>query len=103
MENKNILSVDFNETTGVYSVSASQGSSVAELAFAVAVVAKCMVRDEVIPDADIFVELIRKYIEDPQYEEQSMICNCGEMLHYDESLGRWKCDSCGYMTEVSDA
>lgn len=101
MANKNILSVDFDESTGMYSVSASEGSSVAELAFAVAVVAKCLVRDGVIPGADIFTGLINKYIEDPQYEEQSMTCRCGEMLHFDEELDRWKCDNCGYMTEVN--
>ena len=47
---RQILSVTSDESNGTYKVNIAQGSSVAEVAFAVSVVSKCLVRDKVIKD-----------------------------------------------------
>mgnify|MGYP007099005394 CR=1 FL=1 len=66
---RQILAVTSNDNNGTYKVSIPQGSSVAEVAFAVAVVSKCLVRDKVIKDNKEFIDLVTKYCTDPQYGE----------------------------------
>lgn len=105
---KDLLKVSVNDDTGLYTVSVGEGSNLAETAFCVAVIAKCFVRDGVIPTADVFTELVDKYINDPQFDEatpegDNKVCQCGKMLHYDEELGAWKCDDCGYTEAFGDA
>lgn len=71
-ENTNVsevLAVRFNHDKNVYTVSTSQGSSVNEMAFAVMVVIKTLMRDGYIKDSKEFIDLINKYLGDPQYEE----------------------------------
>lgn len=66
---KLLLGVAYDDETNTYSVDIPAGSNVAETAFGVAVVVKCLVRDEVIDDGKVFLDMLNKYITDPQYEE----------------------------------
>ena len=66
---RQILSVTSDESNGTYKVNIAQGSSVAEVAFAVAVVSKCLVRDKVIKDNKEFLNLVTKYCTDSQFDE----------------------------------
>lgn len=66
---KLLLGVAYDDETNTYSVDIPAGSNVAETAFSVAVVVKCMVRDKVIEDGKVFTDMLNKYITDPQYEE----------------------------------
>lgn len=69
MNEKPILSVSFIEDTGKYKVDIPGGSTVPETVFAFAVVIKCLLRDEVIKSADDIYQMLRRYVEDPQFEE----------------------------------
>ena len=69
MDKKLILAVAFDEENNVYSVDIPAGSSVQETCFAMAIVAKCLVRDKVVDDADVIIDLIKKYCTDEQYQE----------------------------------
>ncbi len=71
MENnkKIILAVAVDDESNTYTVDIPGGSSVPETAFAMAVVIKCLMRDEVIENASEITSLIHKYIDDPQYQE----------------------------------
>jgi hypothetical protein len=66
---KNLLTVTFDDISGKYNVSISQGSTVEETIFAMSVVIKCFVRDGVVEKPEELVELLKKYLSDPQYEE----------------------------------
>lgn len=66
---RQILAVTSDESNGTYKVNIAQGSSVAEVAFAVAVVSKCLVRDKVIKDNKEFLNLVTKYCTDSQFDE----------------------------------
>ena len=66
---KTLIKVEFNNETGQYSVELGQGSSVAETAFAVSVIIKCLVRDKIIDNSKIMLDAINKYLNDPQYNE----------------------------------
>lgn len=68
-ERKLLLAVAFQESTSSYIVDIAQGSSVGETAFAVSVIARCLVRDGIIKETKEFVELINKYLGDPQFAE----------------------------------
>ena len=69
-ENKKLLiAVAFNAENNTYSVDIPQGSSVNETAFAVTVTIKCVVRDGIIENSKYFIDLIDKYLNDPQYAE----------------------------------
>lgn len=69
-ENKILLmAVAFDQTNNTYSVDLAKGSNVAETAFSMAVVIKCLIRDGIIKDAKDVTDLINKYLEDPQYNE----------------------------------
>lgn len=70
MANKKLLlAVAFDDENNVYSVDVPSGSSVPECAFCMTVVIKCLVRDGIIKSADEVLGLIKKYIDDSQYEE----------------------------------
>lgn len=64
-----ILAIGFNETTGKYEMNIPQGSNVAECAFGVAALIKCLVRDGVIEKPEVFLDYINKYTFDEQYKE----------------------------------
>ena len=69
-ENKILLmAVAFDQTKNTYSVDLAKGSNVAETAFSMAVVIKCLIRDGIIKEAKDVTYLINKYLEDPQYNE----------------------------------
>ena len=68
-ERKLLLAVAFQESTSSYIVDIAQGSSVGETAFAVSVIARCLVRDGIIKETKEFVELVNKYLGDPQFAE----------------------------------
>ena len=68
-DKKLLVAVAFQESTSSYIVDIAQGSSVAETAFAVSVVARCLVRDGIINDHKEFTELVNKYLGDPQFAE----------------------------------
>ena len=69
-ENKILLmAVAFEQTKNTYSVDLAKGSNVAETAFSMAVVIKCLIRDGIIKEAKDVTDLINKYLEDPQYNE----------------------------------
>lgn len=68
-EKKLIVGVAFNEANNTYSVDIAQGGSVNEVAFAVSVVIKCLVRDGVIENNEYFTDLVNKYLTDPQFNE----------------------------------
>ena len=71
MKKKNftLLQVDYNPEQDRYNVKVPAGSNVAETAFCMVVVAKCLVRDKVIDNVNVLTDLIKKYAEDPQYDE----------------------------------
>ena len=69
-ENKVLLmAVAFDQTNNTYSVDLAKGSNVAETAFSMAVVIKCLIRDGIIKEAKDVTDLINKYLDDPQYGE----------------------------------
>lgn len=68
-EEKVMLKVCISDDGTQYRVYAPSGSSVPETAFCMAVVIKCMQRDGVIQNTDDVLELIKKYLDDPQYQE----------------------------------
>lgn len=69
-ENKVLLmAVAFDQTNNTYSVDLAKGSNVAETAFSMAVVIKCLIRDGIIKEARDVTDLINKYLDDPQYNE----------------------------------
>lgn len=64
-----IVAIAFNETKGTYEMNIPQGSNVPEVAFGIAALCKCLVRDKVIEKPNDFINLIKKYVHDPQYGE----------------------------------
>ena len=69
-ENKILLmAVAFDQTNNTYSVDLAKGSNVAETAFSMAVVIKCLIRDGIIKESKDVTDLINKYLDDPQYNE----------------------------------
>ena len=69
-ENKILLmAVAFDHTNNTYSVDLAKGSNVAETAFSMAVVIKCLIRDGIVKEAKDVTDLINKYLDDPQYSE----------------------------------
>ena len=64
-----LMSVAFSESTCSYIVDLAKGSNVAETAFAMSVVIKCLMKDGIIKSPADVTDLIDKYLNDPQYEE----------------------------------
>lgn len=64
-----IVAIGFNESKNVYEVNIPQGSNVPEVAFGIAAMVKCLVRDKVIEKPKEFIDMIKKYVYDPQYGE----------------------------------
>lgn len=68
-DKKIILAVAFDEAENRYIVDIPAGSNVAEAAFGVAVVIKCLVKDKIIEAPEVFTDAVLKYLNDPQYQE----------------------------------
>ena len=66
---KLILEITFNEESGNYDMKVGKAMSVNEVMFGVAALIKCLVRDGVVEDKNIPVEMLNKYLNDPQYDE----------------------------------
>lgn len=66
---KKLLSVEFNAESNQYMIELGKGSNVAETAFAMVVVIKCLLRDEIIKSPSDILNLINKYLTEPQYDE----------------------------------
>ena len=64
-----LMAVAFSESKNSYIVDLAKGSNVAETAFAMSVVIKCLMKDGIIKSPADVTELIDKYLNDPQYEE----------------------------------
>ena len=64
-----LMAVASNESKNTYIVDLAKGSNVAETAFAMTVVIKCLLKDGVIKSASDVTDLSNKYMNDPQYDE----------------------------------
>ena len=64
-----LMAVAFSESKNSYIVDLAKGSNVAETAFAMSVVIKCLIKDGIIKSSADVTDLIDKYLNDPQYEE----------------------------------
>ena len=64
-----LMAVAFDAKNNTYIVDLAKGSNVAETAFAMTVVIKCLLKDGVIKQPSDMTDLIAKYLADPQYEE----------------------------------
>lgn len=64
-----LMAVAFSESRNSYIVDLAKGSNVAETAFAMTVVIKCLLKDGIIKSANDVTDLINKYLSDPQYDE----------------------------------
>ena len=68
-DNVILMAVAFSESKNSYIVNLARGSNVAETAFAMSVVIKCLMKDGIIKSPADVTDLIDKYLNDPQYEE----------------------------------
>lgn len=66
-ERKLMLSV--HEQNGTYYIQTNKDSNVPEIAFEVAVIIRCLLKDGFIKNVDEFVDFVKKYATDPQYGE----------------------------------
>lgn len=66
---KTVLKVTTDAATSTYRVSADQGSSVNEMAFAVMVVIRSLIKTKNIKTPEEFLDLAKKYLTDVQYQE----------------------------------
>lgn len=64
-----LMAVAFDHVKNAYFVDLGKGSNVAETAFAMTVVIKCLLKDNIIKNASEVTDLISKYLSDPQYNE----------------------------------
>ena len=68
---KTMLTV--KEDDGKYTVEIPEKSSVPEVAFDIAVVIRCLLRDGYIKDIQEFLDYIIKYATNPEYNENSEV------------------------------
>lgn len=68
-DKKLLLGVAFSDSANTYTVDIGSGSSVPETAFCMAVVIKCLIKDAIIEKPEEVLDLVKKYLEDSQYEE----------------------------------
>lgn len=66
---KILLAVGFNDEANQYTIDIASGSNVAETAFCMTVVIKCLLKDNYIDSPNDVLDLIKKYLDDPQYDE----------------------------------
>lgn len=69
MSNKRlILAVAVDDENNDYTIDIPAGSNVAETSFAMAVVVRCFVKDGLVNDPNVVVDMIRKYATEVQYD-----------------------------------
>lgn len=68
-ERRILMAVAFDHVKNTYFVDLGKGSNVAETAFAMSVVIKCLLKDGIIEKSTEVTDLITKYLSDPQYDE----------------------------------
>lgn len=66
---QDVLKVSFDHDKNLYQVQTCQGSSINEMAFAVMVLIKTLIRDGYLENSKDFVDKIQNYLNDPQFEE----------------------------------
>ena len=66
---KTLLAVGLNEEKNQYEIDIASGSNVAETAFCMSVVIKCLLKDNYIDSTNDVLDSIKKYLNDPQYDE----------------------------------
>lgn len=66
---KLLLVVSFDNDTNQYQVDIPEGSTIAETVFGFSVVIKCLLRDELIKSPTEIYDMLKRYTEDPQYQE----------------------------------
>lgn len=64
-----MLTVSLDIDKNIYQVDVSKGSTVNEIAFNMAVVIRCLLKDKVIKDVTEMTDLVIKYCTDGQYDE----------------------------------
>ena len=70
MENKDlILAIAFDHERDKYIVDIPAGKNIAEVAFSMMVVIRCLINDGIIKKPEDLLDLVYKYLNDPQYEE----------------------------------
>jgi hypothetical protein len=74
---KTVLKVTTDFEASTYTVEADSGSSVNEMAFAVMVVIRTLLKNGLIERPEDFIDLVNKYRLDPQYQEVEAV-NDGE-------------------------
>ena len=66
---KLLLAVSFDNGTNQYQVDIPEGSTIAETVFGFSVVIKCLLRDGLIQSPTEIYDMLKRYVEDPQYQE----------------------------------
>ena len=64
-----MLTVSLDIDKNIYQVDVPKGSTVNEMAFNMAVVIRCLLKDKVIKDVTEMTDLVIKYCTDGQYDE----------------------------------
>lgn len=64
-----MLTVSLDIDKNIYQVDVPKGSTVNEIAFNMAVVIRCLLKDNVIKDVTEMTDLVIKYCTDEQYDE----------------------------------
>lgn len=68
---KLLLAISFNGDCNQYQVDIPEGSTIAETVFGFSVVIKCLLRDGLIKEPSEIYDMLKRYVEDPQYQELS--------------------------------
>lgn len=68
-EELELLTVKLNKDNGTYSFKVAPGGNIAECMFAISAFIRALVRDGYLENTDWAVNQIKKYLEDPQYDE----------------------------------
>lgn len=64
-----MLTISLDIDKNIYQVDVPKGSTVNEIAFNMAVVIRCLLKDKVIKDVTEMTDLVIKYCTDGQYDE----------------------------------
>ena len=68
-EEIDILKMTLNKDTGMYNFKVPAGGNLSECFFAIAAFVRSLARDNYIESKEAGLEQIKKYLEDPQYDE----------------------------------
>ena len=64
-----LVTISFDEESGIYRVHMPQGSTINETLFSVSVLIKCLVKDNFYKSYKEALDVIERYCTDPQFEE----------------------------------